>query len=90
MTSRPSSSLRRLATGARESFARDFFHASSVRVAGSLPFSVCFFTKESKVALGLPRWEQAMTAAPSSRRYWMVGRAATMRLSSVMAPVVLS
>ena len=40
--------------------------------------------------LGLPRWEQAITAAPWSSRYWMVGRAARMRLSSVMAPVVLS
>ena len=42
------------------------------------------------MATGLPRWEQAMTAAPWSSRYWMVGRAARMRLSSVMAPVALS
>ena len=65
ITSRPSSSLRRFATGARLSL-------------GSGPF------------LGLPRWEQAMTAAPFSSRYWMVGSAATMRLSLVMAPVSLS
>ena len=44
MTSWPSSSLSRLATGARESLARDFFHSSSVMDAGSLPFSACFFT----------------------------------------------
>ncbi|CUQ01467.1 Uncharacterised protein [Flavonifractor plautii] len=65
MTSRPNSSLRRLATGARLNL-------------GSGP------------SLGLPRWEQAITAAFCSSRYWMVGRAATMRLSSVMAPVALS
>ena len=31
-----------------------------------------------------------MTAAPLSSRYRMVGRAATMRLSLVISPVVLS
>ena len=40
--------------------------------------------------LGLPRWEQAITAAPRSSRYRMVGRLATMRLSLVMAWVSLS
>ena len=63
MTSRPSSWLKRSATGA--SF---IFHSP----------------------LGLPRWEQAMTAAPLSSRYLMVGSAATMRLSLVIAPVSLS
>ena len=65
MTSRPSSSLRRFATGARLSFS---FHSP----------------------LGLPRWEQAITAAPLSSRYRMVGSAATMRLSLVISPVALS
>ena len=37
--------------------------------------------------LGLPMWEQAITAALLSSRYWMVGRAARMRLSSVMTPL---
>ena len=39
MTGLPSSSLRRLATGARDSSFRDFFQDSSV---ASLPFSACF------------------------------------------------
>ena len=43
-TSLPSSSLRRRATGARDSFFRDFSHSSRVMEAGSLPFSACFFT----------------------------------------------
>ena len=37
--------------------------------------------------LGLPMWEQAITAALLSSRYWMVGRAARMRLSPVMTPL---
>ena len=32
-------------------------------------------------------WEQAITAAPWSSRYWIVGRAARMRLSSVITPL---
>ena len=44
VTGLPNSSLRRAATGFRDSWARDFFQPSSVREAGSLPFSVCFFT----------------------------------------------
>ena len=67
-TSCPSSSPSRLATGARDSLARDFFQLSSVREAGSLPFSACFFAHLSKSGTGLPRWEQAMTAAPFSSR----------------------
>ena len=38
---------------------------------------------------GLPRWEQAMTAAPCSSRYLIVGIAALMRLSLVISPVSL-
>ena len=90
MTSLPSSSLRRLATGSMHRASRVFSHFSRVREAGSLPFSACFLAHFSKLGSGLPRWEQAMTAAPWSSRYWMVGRAARMRLSSVIAPVVLS
>ena len=65
MTSLPSSSLRRTATGFRDS-------------SGLIS------------PLGFPMWEQAITAAPLSSRYWMVGSAARMRLSSVMTLVFLS
>src|SRR5262245_45546916 len=41
-------------------------------------------------SLGRPRWLMSTTAAPWSSRYWMVGNAARMRASSVMAPVFLS
>src|SRR5579884_2281312 len=34
--------------------------------------------------LGRPRWDIKMTDAPLSSRYWIVGRAALMRVSSVM------
>ena len=37
--------------------------------------------------LGFPMWEQAITAAWLSSRYWMVGRAAWIRLSSVIVPL---
>ena len=90
ITSLPSSWLKRSATGSMRRASKDFFHFSSVREAGSLPFSVCFFTHLSKLASGLPKWEQAITEAPLSSRYWIVGRAARMRLSSVIAPVTLS
>ena len=62
MTGLPSSSLRRAATGFRDS-------------------------SGLTSPLGLPMWEQATTAAFCSSRYWMVGRAARMRLSSVMTPL---
>ena len=52
-----------------------------------MPFSACFLTHLSKLGTGLPMWEQAITAAPWSSRYWMVGKAARMRLSSVMTPL---
>ena len=90
MTGLPKSFERCSATGASVSFSRDFFHFSSVSVAGSLPFSVCFLTHLSNFASGFPRWEQAITAAPWSSRYRMVGSAATIRLSEVIAPVSLS
>ena len=36
--------------------------------------------------LGLPRWEQSMTFAPCSSKYFTVGSAAVMRLSSATFP----
>jgi hypothetical protein len=39
---------------------------------------------------GRPRWDMRMTAAPWSRAYLIVGKAASIRLVLVIAPVVLS
>src|SRR5947199_3352709 len=41
----------------------------------------------STLPLGRPRWLIRITAAPWSRRYWIVGSDARRRVSSVIAPV---
>src|ERR1035437_9813490 len=62
-----------LATGLPKSFAKALATGAKRRLSTTLPS-------------GRPRWEARITRAPLPIRYWMVGRAATRRLSSSTTP----
>ena len=65
----------------------DYFKSRGMAVIQTVPFNA---VKPVIRALCSNAPFSTETAAPFSRRYRMVGRAETMRLSSVMAPVVIS